>query len=306
MRKNRVLIVLFVCISVFCGATSCTYDYFEDETNYQVFVPEVLDNSISDCRVAVYTEDGTLVRERYAAYPWGDDPRIQIGLFSFKLLPGKYNVYCFTNTEEVIFSETQSLAGASFRLHEEGGSTSIYGLPPDILFDTFTPQIIHPGIIKVDTAAVDHFNGRITVRFENFPANTSLIHDVQLRAIGASVKQNVKDLRITGARISDNDVMRNLTALPPGQGFSYDVEVDHPYFPTVNDGEVLTLEYTFLDSSGGTVIRLPVEFTDRSTGLPLVLHSNERVIIIIDSYTVVGITIVGWDEDIQSTDRPIG
>ena len=38
MRKNRLLIVLFTGVAVLLSLASCTYDYFEDETNYQVFV----------------------------------------------------------------------------------------------------------------------------------------------------------------------------------------------------------------------------------------------------------------------------
>jgi len=48
MRKNRLLIVLFTGVAVLLSLASCTYDYFEDETNYQVFVPEVLNKTVSD------------------------------------------------------------------------------------------------------------------------------------------------------------------------------------------------------------------------------------------------------------------
>ena len=38
MGKNRLLIVF---TGVIILLASCTYDYFKDETNYQVYVPEV-------------------------------------------------------------------------------------------------------------------------------------------------------------------------------------------------------------------------------------------------------------------------
>ena len=50
MGKNRLLIVF---TGVIILLASCTYDYFKDETNYQVYVPEVVDNKVSDCRVLV-------------------------------------------------------------------------------------------------------------------------------------------------------------------------------------------------------------------------------------------------------------
>ena len=103
MRKNRLLIVLFTGVAVLLSLASCTYDYFEDETNYQVFVPEVLNKTVSDCRVLVYNDAGTLVGARYATSPWDKDPRMEAGLFSFRLTPGEYKVYCYTNTDSLTF-----------------------------------------------------------------------------------------------------------------------------------------------------------------------------------------------------------
>ncbi|MBQ6792849.1 MAG: hypothetical protein IJO84_05720, partial [Butyricimonas sp.] len=57
MGKNRLLIV-FTGVIIQLLLASCTYDYFKDETNYQVYVPEVVDNKVSDCRVLVYDETG--------------------------------------------------------------------------------------------------------------------------------------------------------------------------------------------------------------------------------------------------------
>ena len=71
MGKNRLLIV-FTGVIILLLLASCTYDYFKDETNYQVYVPEVVDNKVSDCRVLVYDETGTLVGARYEAAPWKD------------------------------------------------------------------------------------------------------------------------------------------------------------------------------------------------------------------------------------------
>lgn len=73
MRKNRLLIVLFIGVTALFLA-SCTYDYFEDETNYQLFVPEVLNKTVSDCRVLVYNNAGVLVGTRYATSPWDENP----------------------------------------------------------------------------------------------------------------------------------------------------------------------------------------------------------------------------------------
>ena len=53
---------------------------------------------------------------------------------------------------------------------------------------------------------------------------------------------------------------------------------------------------------GIAVNHLPVEVKDKLTGLPLRLLHGQRIIIEIDSYVVVKVSIVGWNEDIESGD----
>ena len=187
MRKNRLLIVLFTGVAVLLSLASCTYDYFEDETNYQVFVPEVLNKTVSDCRVLVYNDAGTLVGARYATSPWDKDPRMEAGLFSFRLTPGEYKVYCYTNTDSLTFVDGQHLDASAFILKSSSTGPNRYVQPSDILFQKFVPAIVHPGILQTDTAALERYTGRITVRFKKFPGNVSHIKKVQLLAEGAPV-----------------------------------------------------------------------------------------------------------------------
>lgn len=192
MRKNRLLIVLFTGVAVLLSLASCTYDYFEDETNYQVFVPEVLNKTVSDCRVLVYNDAGTLVGARYATSPWDKDPRMEAGLFSFRLTPGEYKVYCYTNTDSLTFVDGQHLDASAFILKSSSTGPNRYVQPSDILFQKFVPAIVHPGILQTDTAALERYTGRITVRFKKFPGDVSHIKKVQLLAEGAPVMQYLK------------------------------------------------------------------------------------------------------------------
>ena len=79
------------------------------------------------------------------------------------------------------------------------------------------------------------------------------------------------------------------------------LEVDHRFIPSV-ENEPMRLNYTFLDENGAVVNHLPVEVTERETGLPLRLLHGKRIIIEIESYTVIKISVVGWNEDIESGD----
>lgn len=213
MRKNRLLIVLFTGVAVLLSLASCTYDYFEDETNYQVFVPEVLNKTVSDCRVLVYNDAGTLVGARYATSPWDKDPRMEAGLFSFRLTPGEYKVYCYTNTDSLTFVDGQHLDASAFILKSSSTGPNRYVQPSDILFQKFVPAIVHPGILQTDTAALERYTGRITVRFKKFPGNVSHIKKVQLLAEGAPVMQYLKNDTLTYSIDSrgQNVSFRNIT-----------------------------------------------------------------------------------------------
>lgn len=136
MRKNRLLIVLFTGVAVLLSLASCTYDYFEDETNYQVFVPEVLNKTVSDCRVLVYNDAGTLVGARYATSPWDKDPRMEAGLFSFRLTPGEYKVYCYTNTDSLTFVDGQHLDASAFILKSSSTGPNRY-----VAFGYIIPEV---------------------------------------------------------------------------------------------------------------------------------------------------------------------
>ncbi len=306
MSKNGLLVVLFTLVTTLLWFTSCTYDYFEDETTYQVFVPEVLNNTVSDCRVLVYNTTGALVATRYAAYPdWNKDPRMATGLFSFKLPPGEYDVYCYTNTDSLRFVEDHHIESSAFVLKEHPFDANYYVSPSDIHYQKYEAVVVkHPGLLVTDTVDLKRYTGRITVRFKNFPADASRIKNVQLRAEGVSVMQYLKEHESVASRLTttsrqtESDRMYHLDALPV-QTSADILEVDHRYMPSI-ENVLMTLNYTFLANDGLTVIHVPVDVKDKDTGQPLRLMSGERIIIEVDSYTVVNIGIVGWDEDIQT------
>ncbi len=47
--------------------------------------------------------------------------------------------------------------------------------PSDVLFQKFVPVIDHPGVLRTDTVELEHYTGRVTVRFKNFPGDVSRI-----------------------------------------------------------------------------------------------------------------------------------
>ncbi len=125
----------------------------------------------------------------------------------------------------------------------------------------------------------------------------SRIANVQLLAEGVSTVQYLKYDTIAG-RQTEDDHMFHFGKLPTQTTDEY-LEVDYRYLPSI-EGEFMRLNYTFLDRDGIAVNHLPVEVKDKQTGLPLRLLHGQRIIIEIDSYVVIKVSIVGWNEDIES------
>lgn len=299
MRKNRLLIVLLTGLAVLLGLVSCTYDYFEDETNYQIFVPEVRNQAVSDCRILVYNNSGVLVGDKYAVYPWNKDPRTASGMFGFRLKPGEYKVYCYTNTDSLSFIDERNLEYSAFILKNSYFEHNHYAQPSDILYQKFMPEIIHEGILKTDTASLEHYTGRITVRFKNFPGDVSSIENVRLLAKGVGIMQYHQNDMFT-SRLTPDDCMCHMDKLPVQESPGV-LELDHYYLPSL-ENEAMALNYTFYGNNGIVISQMPVEVRDKTTGIPMKLLRGQRIIIEIDSYTVIKVSIVGWNEDIEGGD----
>lgn len=308
MRKhNGLLIILFTCVSILFTYTACTYDYFVDETNYLVFVPEVKAKTVRDCRVMVYDANGNLVGEKYATNPFANDERMVRGEFAFRLNPGEYNVYCYTNTDSVAFVDTRTYDTSAFQLLTDGTENG-YMQPSDMYFHKIKPNIIHPGILNTDTADLKRYTGRITVRFKNFPVETTPINKIDLRAVNAATMQELKLDTLT-TRVTEEDMMTHMDSENFTISSARSLEIDHRYLPSmvINDEDVkMTLNFLFKDSQGDKVLNLPVDVAWVEEGYPArrLLH-GQRMIIEVNNYEVNKITLVGWDEDIQGGGPPI-
>lgn len=307
MRNHKLLITITILLSAIC-LSSCTFDYFEDETNYILYVPDVEGRSVKDCRVLVYDENGSLAAEKYGALPFEDNPRMQTGMFSFKLKPGRYRVFCYANTDSLLFDGKSNIREAAFSLPKI--QEDRYAQPPALMFDTGrTPEIIHPGIIVRDTARLIDYTGRITVRFKNPPFNVPSIKKVEMTASGIANRQLLQEDTLT-RRISSKDVEYHLGAVPVQNNPDY-FELDYRFFPSIfndstSEAEQITLRFSFYDADGNYVAQdLLVPVVDKATGKPLRLLHNKRIIIIVDVYTIVKIEILPWDGDIQDEDLGI-
>ena len=297
MRKQWLLIVFFTaCIASIFSYTACTYDYFVDETNYIVYIPEVKDKKVDGCRVMVYDKTGLLVGDKSTSTTT-NDTKIEFGLFTFRLPVGDYKVYCYANTDGVAFSDESSYETSALSLlsHETGDS---YVQPSDVFFDIREHTVKHPGVLVTDTAEIKRYVGRITVRFKNFPFDVTNLASIDLLAEGVATKQYLKHDTLTTC-IGDVDFLKHtddLSTISLKEGV---LEVDHRYFPSI-ENSYKTLNFSFLNSGGEQIARIPVGVADPDTYTPYRLYYGKRLIIEVDRYLITTIQLVGWNEDIQT------
>lgn len=307
MKINKLLVVALSSLLLASLYASCTYDYFVDETNYRVYVPEVANGLVSDCYVAVYDENGHLVRVRHAGWPNDNDPRTAIGIFSFHLQPGKYTTYCYANVGDMQLTGSKSVDESFLAMKELTPSSGnprehAYAQPSDVVFQKLTPEIGKTLQVKIDTTSLEKYVGRITVRFKNMPVSLSQVARVQLEATGVATQQYFHRDTLT-SRFTKDDYLFNEIPLSPGATASA-WEFDRRYFPSI-DGQMMRLNLYFIGGSGQVLCAIPVEVVDVNTGLPLSLLHGQHLVIEVDNYLVIGISLIGWDDGIEGSDREI-
>jgi hypothetical protein len=297
MRKYWILIVFFTTgFTLLLLCTACTYDYFEDENNYVVYVPEMRDKTVDNCRVMIYDRSGLLVGDK-SAVTLTSDPKLKLGLFSFRLPVGNYRVYCYANIEGVSFSGEKTYETSAFSLLEDAVE-KCYLQPSDVFYDKFEHTVQSPGIHHFDTTAIERYIGRITVRFKNIPFDLSALSTIGLVAEKVASKQYLKHDTLT-SYIVDGGVMKHTDDKNSISFSDGTLEVDHRYFPSV-ENNYETLTFTFTDSGGDILALIQVSIVDPDTGRPVHLGRGQRLIIEVDRYLVSTIRLVGWDENIES------
>lgn len=300
--------------------SSCTYDYFEDETNYVVYVPKADVNKrtetykVDDVRIFIYNTD--LEKDRYSLNPFEDNARTTVGNFNFKLLPGLHPVHCFSNITGVDFSEIQSYSTAKFALQQfEDG---YYKEPPVILSDYKEPLIRFPGPLVTDTAWFEHkYVGRICVAIKNLQnVDPKLTFDnikkIEVLASGVGTFQylsNISDSINTRSSRKAADEMMKLTATLYKNPFQdFDLGFENYYLPSPdlssegNSLEPISLLLNFLDANDNIISTLSVDVVD-SGYEPIILHMAETIVVTIDGNNIQILRLrdlLDWNPDIET------
>lgn len=313
-------LLCFIVLSVCICFGSCTYDYFEDESNYVVYIPKADVNKrtdtykINDVSILIYNDN--LEKERYSYYPFDDNARTKLGNFNFKLFPGEHSVYCFTNIPEIDFSDIDTYNTSRFSLKQD--ENGYYEEPPVILLESKKPLIRFPGPVVIDTAWFERkYVGQICVAFKNLTnLNSALtfnnIKKVEILTKGAGVVQYLSEIsdsiNTRSSRNTVNDRMRLTSELYENPYKDFDFGFDNYYLPSLipetegGDTEPITLELNFIDQNDKIMNSLFVDLIDRKTNKAMILHMNETLLVTVDGNNIQVLHLddpYDWDPNIQ-------
>lgn len=312
------LCFLIIVICLFSGMSSCTYDYFEDETNYVVYVPKA-DKSIrtdsykiEDLSILVFKTE--IEKEKYSNYPFTENARSQEGNFNFRLYPGEHSVFCFTNMQNIEFSNLSSFSTAAFALKKM--SDGYYPEPPCIYSETAAPYIHYPGPVVRDTIQFDkQYVGSICVVFKRLTKiSESLTFDnikkVKILARGVGTVQNlaqITDSITTRSKRSDaGDMMKLEATLYKNPYKDFDFGFRNNYFPSPqnedNSNEPMILTIDLIGTDNNILYSLDAEITDKNS-IPMILHMNETLIVEVDGNDVQVLRLANikeWSPNIES------
>ncbi len=178
-----VLKVLSGLFPVMFSLMSCTYDYFVDENNFRLYVPQIEDGSIQSLYVAFHAEDGGHVITREVTAPFDRDDLMKQGILRFKLPPGRnYHVSCFAD-----YAPASITAGNPFDESYKAktpADESVARNPQDHVYlsRTTDPRSLfmmataypmgHPDSRTVVTANIENsrrFKGKVVLSFKDLP-----------------------------------------------------------------------------------------------------------------------------------------
>lgn len=316
------LLIVLICIIII---PSCTYDYFEDETNYVIYVPKADKNvrtdtySIEDLTILIY--DGDLKKEKYSFNPFSENGRSMVGNFNFRLYPSTYSIYCFTNVQETNFIDLNSHNVARFDLKQS--TDGFYEEPSAIYLEHKTPTITFPGPVITDTAWFEtNYVGRICVAFKNLTKidaslTYSNIKRIDIEAEGIGVKQLLSRIDIVrsntrSSRHTPQDKMR-LTSEPFNLEYKdFEFGIQNNYYPSPDlseeeggESEPITLNLKFIGQNDNQLSTLRVPIIDRQ-GNPMLLEMGETLVVEVDGNNIQILRLDNleeWKPDIDAEDN---
>lgn len=327
--------VLGLCLMIFAMTTitSCTYDYFEDERNFRLYVPQIERGEIDNFYVAIHDASGRHIVSRELSAPFDKDEATKKGILIFKLPYGEgYYVSCFANYEPNTTTPAQTYSSSSIQKSKGPGEPNVYtSLDTDTrayLSTAMVYPIGHPDAAVARVVNIDEnqrIKGKVVINFHDLPAFVSRI-DTYYKGLGTKYTYGglfdrfseddriLKSINVSDYRVGSIVSFASLYSTSAGLSFG----VMAPLEPATRTSALLTpspleLELHLYDAAGTRVGVIP--FTDAdfqylkttdptkvptdTNGNPvtsLVLQPQQTITFNFKGFTIISIDLMGWGD----------
>lgn len=305
--------ILFSIVSVFL-LMSCTYDYFEDENNLRIYVPEIKDKSIKDFVIVFHDHSGKHVLSKHYKYPYNSDELVSNGILRFKVLPGDYTVSCFANTVDSLKSlkinANDGPANAAVQMELINGD--LYkpstALRKKLQIGVNAPFLGTP--LRIDTIGIGEENihvGKIEYQFKGLPSS---ITKIEIYTYNLSTQLTFENIR---RQASENDVV--YLNFNPKEHISPKgiPSISDFFFPSVPSGagdyKKLRVYTRFFDSDNNLMGEysdpLPKTRDEHGNDIEPVLMPQKKLWILFDGFFVTEVKLSEWGDIIDGGITPM-
>jgi len=328
--KNIVKKFLVISLLVF-GSFSCTYDYFEDESNFIVYVPQIEDGTIDNFYIAIHDAQGNHLVTRKFEAPFDKNDLLKQGIIRFKLPRGDASVSCFANYDSnSTITEGEALTGSYKSQLPSASDPNVYistdTQPRANFIDVLIYPLGHPSAkqhVEVDMDTDKIFKGRVICRFEDLPSSVTDLHifytgnSTQLGFDGIFREFSTND-RLYAEAATGPYTTGNIISYPqyiyPSTGVSF-LKRNATY---VDSGEEIGVEIIFYNGTDiiGSASFQPSDLAALSpdkrpvdgNGNPvtnLILYPQQTIIFTFKGFTIIKIELEDWGDIIPGETTPM-
>ncbi len=334
-NKNRILWIGLVVLLMLVSSVSCIYDYYMDESNLKIKIPQLKDGSIDNALVVVHNKEtkefaaGIFINGSATTNTWNTAAyNSSSNVIRFKVSSGKtYQVSAFANINEGCFT-SETLDQDQFAIWE----TSYDGTDYSTSFDDlrFLFEEVQTSTYMDDSQAIEMdlgtslsnlYHAKITCDFKNIPQDidhivvryktssalyTSGKYGMQgsddqwvvykYESVSSSATRTIEILPSPGYIYTDNGYRSdNSTPMDSSDGIT-DLDLE-VYFYNVSG----TLEaYQAPISNGASVLiengsRRYDNQTYWSKSSPINIAPGEELTITFDGFLVTSVNLVDWE-----------
>ena len=327
--------LLGLCLIIFI-MTSCSYDYFEDENNLRIYVPQIEKGEIECFYIAFHDKTGKHTITRQLKSPFTKDELMKQGILRFKLPYGEYSISCFADYTPESITEGNPMTDSYKK--QDKTEMDIYRSRTSNPRSLFTSAVVypigHPDAATLRTIDIDEnqcYKGKVISRFEKLPVQVTRI---DIYYTGLSTKYNFDS---SFGRFSPNDRIfasfdvENHTSsiiteckniIDPSAGTSFGRSAPISKALQTTFAEPMELEIKLFDINNNLIGTIPFtadEFEHFKANNPskvpvdqhgnpiesLVLNPQSTIILTFKGFTIVNIQLYGWGDIIDGGATPM-